>query len=153
MTSVLLHLLKYDLKDKEKCRDVIYNYLKNNTNVIKPWALNPSRIFKLAVDLCIICNLKIDPLLIQAIIIIIQSQKIFQEFRFITDDKGKSITPKEVYREKYMDWCSFYNTYDIFNDFNKLIKNKLNNVQIDVRNIFDCDNDFDKFKTLALKYK
>ena len=153
MTSVLLHLLKYDIKDKEKCRDVIYNYLKNNTNVIKPWALNPSRIFKLAVDLCIICNLKIDPLLIQAIIIIIQSQKIFQEFRFITDDKGKSITPKEVYREKYMDWCSFYNTYNIFNDFSKLIKNKLNNIQIDVRNIFDCDNDFDKFKTLALKYK
>ena len=153
MTNVLLHLLKYDNKDKKKCRDIIYNYLKDNTKLIKPWALNPSRIFKLAVDLCIICNLKIDPILIQAVIIIIQSQKIFQEFRFITSEKQVAITPKEVYREKYMDWCSLYKTYNIFQDFSKLIQNKLNTIQTEVNNIFDQDNSFDQFKTLALKYK
>ena len=64
-----------------------------------------------------------------------------------------AITPKEVYREKYMDWCSFYKTYNIFQDFSKLIQNKLNTIQTEVNNIFDQDNSFDQFKTLALKYK
>ena len=153
MTDLLLYLMKYDESDKYKYRDIIYQYLRDNANLIRPWALNPSRIFKVAVKLCSETGLKIDPLLIQAIIIVIQCQKIFQEFRFISDDKQKCISSKEVYREKYMDWLSFYKTYNIFNDYSSLVKDRLNNIQTDVQNIFDTNDLPESLKTLALKYK
>ena len=95
MTDLLLYLMKYNESDKYKYRDIIYHYLRDNTNLIRPWALNPSRIFKVAVKLCSETGLKIDPLLIQAIIIVIQCQKIFQEFRFISDDKQKDVSSRK----------------------------------------------------------
>ena len=153
MTDLLHYLMKYDESDKNKYREIIYQYLRNNTNLIRPWALNPSRIFKIAVQLCRETDLKIDPLLIQAIIIVIQCQKIFQEFRFISDDKQKNISSVEVYREKYMDWLSFYKTYGIFNEYSYLIKERLNSIQTDVQNIFDTGDLPDSLKTLALKHK
>lgn len=153
MTNVLCYLLKYDTEDKDKYYDIVYQYLRDNTNLIRPWALNPSRIFKITVKLCNQNGFKIDPLLIQSVIILIQCQKIFQEFRFISDDKDKDISSVEVYREKYMDWLSFYKTNDIFHEFSKLITNKLNNIQTDVQNIFDTGDLPDSLKTLALKHK
>ena len=152
MTEILCFLLKYDNKDKDKYSDKVYKYLKVNTHLIKPWALNPSRIFKMAVKLCKETGLKIDPILIQSVIVVIQCQKIFQEFRFIADDKGSKITPQEVYRVKYMDWLSFYQTYDIFPEFSKLIRERLNNIQTDIDNIFDIGDIPDSFKDLALKH-
>ena len=153
MTDLLCYLLKYDNVDKDKYKNIIYQYLRDNTNLLRPWAVNPSRIFKIAVKLCRETGYKIDPLLIQAVIIVIQCQKIFQEFRFIGDDKQKDISSTEVYREKYMDWLSFYKTYDIFNEYSSLVKDRLNNIQTDVQNIFDTGDLPDSLKTLALKHK
>lgn len=153
MTDLLCYLLKYDSKNKDKYKDIIYQHLRDNTNLLRPWAVNPSRIFKIAVKMCRETGYKIDPLLIQAVIIVIQCQKIFQEFRFIGDDKQKDISSVEVYREKYMDWLSFYKTYDIFNEYSYLIKDRLNNIQTDVQNIFDTGDLPDSLKTLALKHK
>ncbi len=151
MTDLLLYLMKYD--EYDKYRDIIYQYLIDNTNLIRPWTLNPSRIFKVAVKLCSETGLKIDPLLIQAIIIIIQCQKIFQEFRFISDDKQKNISSTEIYREKYMDWLSFYKTYNIFNEYSLLVKDRLNNIQTDVQNIFECNDLPESLKDLVLKHQ
>ena len=153
MTNLLLYLMKYDSVDKDKYRDIFNQYLRNNTHLIRPWALNPSRIFKVSVKLCNETGLKIDPLLIQAVIILIQCQKIFQEFRFISDDKKNYISPTEVHREKYMDWLSFYKTYNIFYEFSSLVKDRLNDIQTEVNNIFDTNDTFDIFKSLALKHK
>lgn len=153
MTDLLLYLMKYDSKDKNKYRDIINQYLRDNTNLIRPWALNPSRIFKVTVKLCNETGLKIDPLLIQAVIIVIQCQKIFQEFRIISDDKQKDISSREIYRGRYMDWLSLYKTYDIFNEYSSLVKDRLNNIQTDVQNIFDTNDLPDSLKELALKYK
>lgn len=153
MKNVLCYLLKYDTEDKEKYEDIVYHYIRNNTILIQPWSLNPSRIFKISVKFCEETGLKIDPILIQAVIIVIQCQKIFQEFRFISDDKQKEISSVEVYRVKYMDWLSFYKTYDIFPEFSKLIQERLNNIQTDVQNIFDTGDLPDSLKTLALKHK
>ena len=153
MTDVLLYLLKYEVSDEDKYRDIVYQYLRDNTNIIRPWALNPSRIFKVSVKLCSETGLKIDPLLIQAVIIVIQCQKIFQKFRIISADKEEVITSTEVYREKYMDWLSFYKTYHIFPEYSKLIQNKLNSIQIPFNNIFDTNKLPDTIKYLALKHK
>ena len=153
MTKVLLYLLKYDEKNKEQYYNVVYRYLKENTQFIKPWALNPSRVFKLTVSLCIETGLKIDPVLIQSIIIVIQCQKIFQEFRFITDEKQDAVKSQEVYRVKYMDWLSFYKTYHIFPEFSKLVEERLNSLQSEIKEVFECNDIPDSFKSLALKHK
>jgi predicted unusual protein kinase regulating ubiquinone biosynthesis (AarF/ABC1/UbiB family) len=153
MTTVLCYLLKYDNKDKDKYYKIVYEYLKKNNHIIKPWSLNPSRIFKLTVELCKKTGLKIDPMLIQTIIIVIQCQRIFQEFRFISDDKQDYITSQEVYRVKYMDWLSFYQTYNIFPEFSEYIKERLNNLQSEINNVFECNKIPDSFKNLALKHK
>jgi len=153
MTNVLLYLLKYDEKNKDKYYDVVYRYLKENTRLIKPWALNPSRIFKLTVQLCKETGLKIDPMLIQCVIIVIQVQKVFQEFRFIADDNQVTITSQEVYRVKYMDWLSFYKTYHIFPEFSKYIEDRLNKLQSEIKEVFECNDIPDSFKSLALKHK
>ena len=153
MTNTLLYLLKYDERDKIKHKDIIYHYLKENTHLIKPWAFNPSRIFKTTVNLCIETGLKIDPLLIQSIIIVIQCQKIFQEFRFISDDKQDAVKSQEIYRVKYMDWLSFYKTYDIFPEFSKYIEDRLNELQSEIKEVFECNDIPDSFKSLALKHK
>jgi len=153
MTNVLLYLLKYDDNNKEKYYNVVHRYLRENNDEIRPWSLNPSRIFKLTVQLCKETGLKIDPMLIQCVIIIIQIQKIFQEFRFIADDKQTTITSQEIYRVKYMDWLAFYKTYDIFPEFSKYIEERLNDLQSEIKEVFECNDIPDSFKSLALKHK
>jgi len=154
MTNVLLYLLKYDEKDKDKYYDIIYKYVRDNTHLIKPWAFNPSRVVKTTVKLCIETGLKIDPILLQGVIIVIQCQKIFQEFRFISsDDKDDFVTSQEVYRVKYMDWLSFYKTYDIFPEFSNYIQDSLNDLQSEIKEVFECNDIPDSFKSLALKHK
>ena len=86
--------------------------------------MDPHRIFNMTVSLCINNNMKIDPLLIQSIIIAIQCEKIFSEYDMLSTDEHL-ITSKEVYRKKYLDWLSYYKTNDIFHDFSKLIIDKL----------------------------
>ena len=56
-----------------------------------------------------------------------------------------------VYREKYLDWLSFYKTNDIFHDLGKLIIDKLNEKQPEINSIFDCSEMPESIKILALK--
>ena len=51
-----------------------------------------------------------------------------------------------------MDWLSFYQTYNIFPEFSKLIRERLNNIQTDIDHIFDIGDIPDSFKDLALKH-
>jgi len=52
-----------------------------------------------------------------------------------------------------MDWLSFYKTYNIFNEYSSLVKDRLNNIQTDVQNIFDTSDLPESLKNLALKHK
>jgi len=149
MTEVLRCLLKYDEKNRDIVYDTINNYLRGNMNMIRPWTVNPSRLFKMTVNLCISENLTIDPLLIQTVILLIQCQKIFEEFRITSSDKN-IVTSYEVYRSKYLDWISFYKTYGIFTEFNDFILTMLNERQTEIDNIFDCIEMPDSIKALAL---
>lgn len=149
MTNIIVFLLKYDEDKKDIIYDKVYKYLLKNSDKIKPWVVNPSRLLKLNIDLCLSENLKIDHLLIQAIIIMIQCQKIFQDYKLISTEKNL-ISTKNVYRNKYLDWLSFYKTYHIFPEFGKLITDKLNSTQIEIESIFDCADMPESIKKLAL---
>ena len=131
-------------------QSIIERYINDNLNLIKPWNLDAHRVLKIATKMCANENLKLDPILIQALIIIIQCEKIFSEFNMLSTDKY-SISSREVYRKKYFDWLSFYKTNDIFHGFSELIIDKLNEKQPEINSIFDCSEMPESIKILALK--
>ena len=87
--------------------------------------------------------------MIQTIILLIQIQLLLQEFG-LQSSKNNTITPYEVYRTRYLDMLAFCQTYNIFEDYQKLITNKLNEKQIEVQNIFDTINMPESIKNLAI---
>ena len=137
------------IKDTGK-EEIIKEYLEDNIERIKPWVLDPHRIFNMAIDICIKNEMEIDPILIQSIIILIQCDKIFSEYEF-TSTENNMITSNKVYRKKYLDMLSYYNTHDIFHDYSKLIVELLNTEQAEIKSIFDCSEMPDSIKNLALK--
>ena len=156
VVNVLKHVLKYDISDSDIIDTKINNFLKENIHLIKPWSVNPVNFFKILIALCKEENLLIDPILVQALIILVQCQKIFVEYRMVSGEKDKDIINSyEVHRTKYLDWLSYYKTNNIFKEFTNLINDLLNKKQVKVENIFDTLNlptDFSiKFKELALQ--
>ena len=150
MTDIFTCLLKYDLEEEVVVKGNVKRYLETHIDDIKPWNINPSRIFKMTVDLCISEKLLIDPMLIQSLILLIQCEKIFSEFRMTSSDKDE-INSYEVYRSKYLDWITFYKTHGIFLEFTDFITDMLNERQTEINTIFDCIDMPDSIKKLALK--
>ena len=150
MIDVMKYLVQYENHNEGKINNIIDSYLKENINIIKPWVVNPSRLFKMVVNLCISENLMIDPILIQIIIVLIQCQKIFEEFRIISADNDE-ILKYEVFRSRYLEWITFYKTYDIFKEYNEFIKDLLNEKQTEIDSIFDCIEMPESIQKLALQ--
>ena len=111
--------------------------------------LAPSRLFKMACDICISKDLLIDPILIQAVIILIQCEKIFSKFNLIGTDKDE-LTSRVLFRSKYLDLIALYDTYDIFREFNDYLKEILNEKQMKLGDIFDSVEMPESIKNLAL---
>ena len=149
-THKMTELFKFLIINGGKKTEVIKEYLTDNINYIRPWNLDPHRIFNLTVKMCVQENMKIDPILIQSIILIIQCQKIFIEYNMLSTDEHK-ISSREVYRKKYLDWLAYYKSNDIFHDYSKLIIDKLNKEQTEINNLFDCNEMPESIKKIALK--
>ena len=155
VVNVLKHVLKYNISESDIIDTKIKKFLKKNIYLIKPWSVNPVNFFKILIALCKEEKLLIDPILVQALIILVQCQKIFVEYRMVSGEKDEDIINSyEVYRTKYLDWLSYYKTNDIFKEFTNLINDLLNKKQVKVENIFDTiklPTDFSiNFKELAL---
>lgn len=148
----MVELFQFLIIDGYKYKTIIKDFLNDNIDKIKPWAMDPHRIFNLTVQMCVEENMKIDPVLIQSIIIAIQCEKIFIDYNMVSTEEHV-ITSKEVYRKKYLDWLSYYKTNDIFHDHSKLFIEKLNEKQPEVNSIFDCSDMPENIKILALKNK
>jgi len=138
------------IKNGEDKTELVKQYLRDNLSDIRPWILDPHRIFRLAIDMCVLYNMEIDPVLIQGIIIVIQCEKIFCEYQFAST-KEHTIESTEVYRKKYLDFLAYYKTNNIFQDYSKLITKRLNDEQTEINSIFDCNEMPDSIKALALK--
>lgn len=150
MLDVLMYLLIYNKSDHLIIRERIRLYLKENISDIRLWVLNPTRLFKLTVKLCLYENLLIDPMLIQSIIILIQCQKIFEEFRIIGSESC-GIESYEVFRSKYLDYIALYKTYDIFSELSDFCANILTGKQTEINNVFDCIEMPESIRLMALK--
>jgi len=149
MTTVFTYFIKYDKDNADNIKRSVLNHLEENINEIKPWRLDPSRLFKMACDICISKDLLIDPILIQAVIILIQCEKIFSKFNLIGTDKDE-LTSRVLFRSKYLDLIALYDTYDIFREFNDYLKEILNEKQMKLGDIFDSVEMPESIKNLAL---
>ena len=67
----------------------------------------------------------------------------------ISNDKN-TITSYEVYRNKHLDWISFYKTYHIFDEFSNLLNDQFNEKNIEINSIFDTIKMPESIKNLAL---
>ena len=150
--EIFRYFIKYDIKDEEHITNSVREYIENHLDDIAPWAADPSRLFKTTVNLCTTLKLHLDPLLIQVLIIMIQCQKILIEFRMLGSDT-EPITTHEVFRSKYIDFITFFSTYDIFPELTEYLTDILDSHQTHVAGIFDYIEMPDSIKQMALKNK
>ena len=132
-SNILEHVI---LNNGVDYREKIHIFVSNRIHTIEPWKISPIKLFQCTVDFCIQESILIDPLLIQCIIILIQGEKIFEEYNLMSSDNN-IISDYEVFRDRYLNILTFCETYSIFDEFKEYIIIKLNRLQIDVDNIFD----------------
>jgi len=150
--SKLMYLsILYDKPDKVTgYKDRINDHVKHYININNITELTVIDSLKATIDLCVNENLLLDPIIIQCYIIFIQGQKLFEQYGLMTSDKD-SLTPYQVYRDRYLNILTFCKTYNIFPKYSKHIETKLNDKQLDIGDIFDTINLDDSLKNLALK--
>jgi len=149
ITDVLKYLIKYDIDDEDIITDKVHEYLRINIDEIKPWTVDPVRLLKFACKFCVENDLLIDPILVQAFIIVIQCQKMFEKYD-ITSSDNNYITGYEVYRNRFLDWISFYETYNIFDEYSQFLKDKFKEENIVINGIFDTIEMPESIKNLAI---
>ena len=135
----LCKLLKLSIVSDIDYTDKIKIYIDDKYDSISPWKLCPVKLFKNVISFCNIENLMINQVLAQGFIIIIQVQKIFEENGLMSDGNN-IISSKHIYRDRYISLLTMCETYNIFHEFSDFIKDKLNNRQQDINNLFDTIN-------------
>lgn len=92
---------------------------------------------------------KINPLLIQFFVILIQSRKLYNMFNLAAEE-DKKIPSYIVFRERYIDILTICNTYDIFTEYREKLEKRLNKKQIKIDSIFDTIKYDNEIERLAL---
>ena len=143
-------LVIYDRNDKAEFKKRVESFVQTNENdLMGGGRFVPMKLFKSAVELCLLERILLNPIMIQSIIVAIQVQLLLQEYGLQSSSK-KDIQSYEVYRGRYIDFLTFCKTKDIFHDYQKNIINKLNDKQTEVKGLFDFIEMPDSIKALAL---
>ena len=149
IADIMGSLVTYDRNDKAEFRKRVDLFVQTNYNDLMAWCFSPVKLFKSAVELCLLERILLNPIMIQTIVLAIQMQLLLQEYGLQSTAK-KEIKSYEVYRGRYIDFLTFCKTKDIFHDYQKNIENKLNEKQTDVKGLFDFIDMPDSIKALAL---
>ena len=143
-------LVIYDRNDKAEFKKRVESFVQTNENdLMGGGRFVPMKLFKSAVELCLLERILLNPIMIQSIIVAIQVQLLLQEYGLQSSSK-KDIQSYEVYRGRYIDFLTFCKTKDIFHDYQTNIINKLNDKQTKVEGVFDFIDMPDSIKALAL---
>lgn len=148
LSTISLEIL-IDYEHSENNISNLNDYIERNIHKIKPWAFSPINLAKMIIDLAIQEKCKINHHLIQFFIIAIQCNHLYEQFDF-KGSETKNVSGYNVHRERYLDIINFCNTYDIFPDYNKLIKKKVSGYNPEINELFDTISMPDSIKELAL---
>jgi len=116
---------------------IIYTYIRcaiseNTTENIA----EPQFTFKAICNIAKKTHITIDPVSIQLIIICLQSYKYMSTYG-INNVNEQWATSKNIYRSDYLNSYTICKTYNIFPELQQQCKDKLNNKQVEVTELFD----------------
>ena len=124
------------MNDKSKStQDYVHEYIDNNVKkdqVIAAPSILLNHVFNVAKGL----NIKLIPQIMQAIIVQIQNIKYSNKYSINNvNEKWKDGT--NIYRNDYLDYYTLCKTYNIFPELQDYFKQKLNEKQVKVNELFD----------------
>ena len=149
ITELLLAFVIYEREDKELFKQRARTFADERIEKLEMWMFSPIKLFKFVIELCLQENIRIDPIMIQTIIVAIQCQLMSQEYG-LKASSTQEIGSYEIYRSRYVDMLTFCKTKNIFQDYRVSIENKLNEKQTEVKGLFDFIEMPDSIKALAL---
>ena len=133
----------------EKCTQMIQFFIDDYTESTKESILHlipsvfkadPNHIFELVINVCNECNTIIDASGIQILITSIQTYKYLKEAGINNGNNLKN-DGYRMYRERYLDLCNIYKTYECFHEFRDYMIHKLSTLNMEVTNLFDVIKD------------
>ena len=101
---------------------------------------NPINLFHLGIKVCSSTDAVLDATTIQILIVSIQCYKYLAVAGINNDTKLKN-DGYRMYRERYLDLCNIYKTYDSFHEFRDYMIHKLSTLNMEVTNLFDVIKD------------
>ena len=145
----LCKILRGIIKNKDKkLEKSVERYI--DENIIDNQSMkSPTNILNLSIKFCGMNQYKINPLLIQFFVILIQSRKLYNMFNLAAEE-DKKIPSYIVFRERYIDILTICNTYDIFTEYREKLEKRLNKKQIKIDSIFDTIKYDNEIERLAL---
>ena len=105
-------------------------------------ACDPNALFKLGIVVCDKTGATLNANTIQILIVSIQCYKYLKDANINNGNKLKN-DGYRTYRERFLDLCNIYTTYDSFDEFVDYMRTKLNKLDIPVDNLFDVIDDND----------
>jgi len=123
------------------CNDYSEAFKQSMRQYIPPIVLcNPNEMFTVVINVCRGTNAIVDASAIQTLIVSIQCFRYLKEANINNGNNLKN-DGYRMYRERYLDLCNIYKTYDCFHEFREYMISKLNNMDLEVTGLFDVIDD------------
>ena len=131
--SYLIKFSCYTLNNhSDKVKQEIQDYFDKPTNDFA----DASQTFKMLCYIAKLNHIKIDPNNIFGIITNIQTHKYWSKYS-LNNFNEQFETNVSIYRREYLNYISICETYNIFPKLQERLKQRLNEVQVDVNELFD----------------
>jgi hypothetical protein len=117
--------------------DTIFNIVSDYTklNTLHNYA-DAGITFKVLCEIAKQLTIKLNPICMQGIIMNIQVLKYCNKYS-INNANEQWTTSKNIYRSDYLNYYTICKTYDIFPQLQQMFKDKLNEKQVEVNELFD----------------
>jgi len=118
-------------------RDTTLNIVSDYTklNILHSYS-NAPIIFKCLCGIAKRLSIKLNPMSMQGIIMNIQTLKYWTKYN-LNNVNEQWTTSKNIYRSDYLNYYTICKTYDIFPQLQQMFKDKLNEKQVEVNELFD----------------
>jgi len=117
--------------------DTTFNLVSDYTHLhFKNNYTGPSILFKVLCEIAKQLTIKLNPISIQCIIMNIQLIKYTTKYN-LNNVNEQWTTSKNIYRSDYLNYYTICKTYDIFPQLQQMFKDKLNEKQVEVNELFD----------------
>lgn len=153
LTEIMFALVLHPhIKNKGALREQIYEHIQNSRFVGKSNVgiiVQPISVIKLLVEFCNGRYLKIDHNLVQFLIIFVELQRLGIRYGFSATTHSP-VPDIKVFKERYANCLNFCKTYKIFPRYVKYMEDRLSELQITRKSIFDTVDFTEDIRKMAL---